>query len=166
MSNDILRIGDTVMWRGGFGTAPARPTKVTDIEVCDPGFKEGTPVDEIPWSEVRGRRVVVSTAAGPWAYGEQISRIEAAPGIAVVLIDPATGAVEWSGKLEEFLIDNAETIDAEEAKLVRGVLAAGGVYYCGGGAAPERHLKVDHDEGQRIAEREADAADAIAPTQP
>lgn len=73
----MLRVGDTVMWRGGFGADSPRPAEVRRIELIDGHPDDGQPVDEVPWSEVRGRCVVVDLSTGQWAYGYQIERLTA-----------------------------------------------------------------------------------------
>jgi hypothetical protein len=74
---DVLSIGDIVSWSGSFGTAPARPAKVTHLEITS-GHREkyGTPVDAVAWTTVRDNRVLVSLDNGSWAYGEQIRPLE------------------------------------------------------------------------------------------
>lgn len=66
-----LKIGDKVLWRGGFGSDPAKVAIIESIEVTN-GGKYGNQVDEIDWSKVKGRDVVVDLVEGNWAYGEQI----------------------------------------------------------------------------------------------
>lgn len=66
-----LKIGDKVLWRGGFGSDPAKVATIESIEVTN-GGKYGDQVDEVDWSKVKGRNVVVDLAEGNWAYGEQI----------------------------------------------------------------------------------------------
>ena len=69
-----LKIGDKVWWRGGFGGDPRKVATVEEIEITG-GYKYGEQVDEVDWSEVYDRNVVVSFSDHPnWAYGEQIWR--------------------------------------------------------------------------------------------
>ena len=75
MNKDILKIGDTVLWRGGFGSESARLAVVEGIEITK-GDKYGDPVDEVPWSEVYGRYVTVDLDNDHWAYAEQIRAID------------------------------------------------------------------------------------------
>jgi hypothetical protein len=71
-----LRIGDVVVWRGNFGTAPAMLARVTGLEVTPgPREKYGAPVAVVPWSVVRENRVVVTLDTSNWAYGEQIAPV-------------------------------------------------------------------------------------------
>ena len=72
--SDVLKIGDTVLWRGGFGSEPAKLAVIEEIEITG-GYKYGDQVDEVPWSEVYGRNVVVSFSDNDhWAYAEQIRK--------------------------------------------------------------------------------------------
>ena len=71
---DDLRVGDTVLWRGGFGRDPAREAVVEGIELAEVGEKYGTPVQTAPWSRLTGRHAVISFG-NYWAYAEQISRL-------------------------------------------------------------------------------------------
>ena len=66
----FLKIGDTVNWRGCFGSALPLSAKV--IGITD-GGKYGDDVTEIDWSKVTKRNVVVDLDNGHWAYAEQIS---------------------------------------------------------------------------------------------
>ena len=69
----VLKIGDKVWWRGGFGSEPAKLAVVEGIEITG-GYKYGDSVDEVPWSEVYDRNVTVDLDNDHWAYAEQISR--------------------------------------------------------------------------------------------
>ena len=69
--SDTLRVGDTVLWRGGWGRDAPQWATVTHLEVCvEPGDKYGVPVDQVPWVEVD--RVIVDLDNRHWAYGSQI----------------------------------------------------------------------------------------------
>lgn len=67
---DVLRIGDTVEWRGSWGRGFPALTKVTGIVV---GGKHGDEVTAVPWAGAEGREVVVDLSNGHWAYGFQIA---------------------------------------------------------------------------------------------
>jgi hypothetical protein len=67
-----LFIGDTVLWRGGFGNDPGRPAKVTSIERVSPGENYGDSVTSLPWSQVP-TCAVVDLDNGHWARGSQLS---------------------------------------------------------------------------------------------
>jgi hypothetical protein len=68
-----LKVGDEVIWRGGFGIDPPQRVKVTGIEICELGEKYGDPVEEVEWS--KRDRIVVDLENGRWAKGHQISPI-------------------------------------------------------------------------------------------
>ena len=69
-----LRIGDKVWWRGGFGSEPAKLATIEEIEITG-GYKYGDHVNEVDWSEVYDRNVVVSFSDNNhWAYAEQIKK--------------------------------------------------------------------------------------------
>jgi hypothetical protein len=67
-----LRIGDTVMWSGAWGTNAPRPATVTGMQRVHPGEKYGHGVEAMRWEDVPDR-AVVSLANGHWAYGHQIA---------------------------------------------------------------------------------------------
>lgn len=72
----VLKVGDTVMWRGGFGMDPPKPAKVLAIErTRQRRTKYGWNVDEIDWADKDYALVTLDT--GNWAYGEQISPLPA-----------------------------------------------------------------------------------------
>jgi hypothetical protein len=70
---EYLKVGDEVMWRGGFGSEPPCKAKVIGLEVCPAGEKYGTPRESVEWSKIHS--VVVDLDNGHWAKGHQISRI-------------------------------------------------------------------------------------------
>ena len=70
----VLKIGDKVWWRGGFGSEPAKLAVVEGIEITG-GHKYGDSVEEVPWSEVYDRNVTVDLDNDHWAYADQIKRI-------------------------------------------------------------------------------------------
>ena len=72
---DILKVGDTVMWRGSWGNDAPRPAKIDHMELCEaPRMKEGTPVRAVEWKDKA--RLVVDLSNGSWAYGFQIEPVE------------------------------------------------------------------------------------------
>jgi len=73
---NTLRIGDTVLWRGGFGRDPAREAVVEGIEMVEVGEKYGAPTESAPWSRLTGRHAVISFG-NHWAYAEQIDKLPA-----------------------------------------------------------------------------------------
>jgi hypothetical protein len=66
-----LKVGDIVMWRGGFGSDSPCKAKVVGIEVCRPGEKYGEPRESVDWNKVNS--VVVDLENGHWAKGHQLS---------------------------------------------------------------------------------------------
>lgn len=70
----MLKVGQEVIWRGGFGMDAPMKAVVTSIEETEmPRCKHGEPVNEIAWN--RKRFAVVTLSNGSWAYGEQLSPI-------------------------------------------------------------------------------------------
>ncbi len=74
--SDMLKVGDKVLWRGGFGTNAPREAVVARIEAGCQG-KYGYMVPEVSWDEVRAGGVVVDLKEGPWAYGDQLEPLDA-----------------------------------------------------------------------------------------
>lgn len=73
---NMLNLGDTVNWKGGFGSDPAQPAKVQIIELVEAGSKYGRSVGQVDWERVKeGRTVVVTLDNGSWAYGSQLSEL-------------------------------------------------------------------------------------------
>ena len=70
-----LKVGDTVLWRGGFGRDPAREALVEAIELVEEGSKYGEAVESAPWSRLQGRHAVISLGSH-WAYAEQIAPLQ------------------------------------------------------------------------------------------
>ena len=70
---ETLKIGDQVLWRGGFGMDDQRFAEVVGLTVTeDEREKYGKDVEEVEWEEVLSNHCVVSLDNGHWAYGEQI----------------------------------------------------------------------------------------------
>lgn len=71
-----LKVGDTVNWNGNFGHDIAKKAKVLAITIN--AKDNDIEVEEIEWSEVKGRQVIVTIdhgeAKNSWAYGYQISK--------------------------------------------------------------------------------------------
>lgn len=73
-----IRVGDSVSWRGNWGTQPAKLAKVIHIEKTqNPRQKYGYTVNEISLNEKYC--AVFSLDNGHWAYGDQIEHIEDSP---------------------------------------------------------------------------------------
>ena len=74
--DETLKIGDTVMWRDGWGHDPPCKAVVVGITLTErPREKHGHEVEEVYWTTVKENRAVVSLNNGKWAYGEQIEQI-------------------------------------------------------------------------------------------
>ena len=69
-----LKVGDTVLWRGGFGSDAPKKAVVEGIEITN-GGKYGDAVDEVDWSKVRDRNVTVDLNNDHWAYAYQIKKL-------------------------------------------------------------------------------------------
>ena len=75
MQGKTVKIGDTVLWSGGFGTNVAKPVKVEAMEVTDePREKyDGEDVDEVDVELIEQNRVLFTLDNGTWAYSDQIT---------------------------------------------------------------------------------------------
>ena len=60
-----LHVGDSVIWRGGFGA---------DAGVTE-GEKYGEQVAYLAWSDATGRRAVIDLDNGHWAYAGQLTGV-------------------------------------------------------------------------------------------
>ena len=70
----MMKVGDTVMWRGCFGMDAPKPAKIESIEETQQRrSKYGDAVNEIAWS--RKDYALVTLDNGHWAYGEQLSPV-------------------------------------------------------------------------------------------
>ena len=73
---EIVKIGDTVVWRGSWGQDAPKHVKVTGLTVTEfPREKDGISVDEAYWLHVNQNRVIFDLDNGHWAYGSQISPV-------------------------------------------------------------------------------------------
>jgi hypothetical protein len=72
-----LKIGDNVIWLGGWGKEAPKQVKITSIEVCN-GSKYGMGLSEVEWSDIKlnPRNYVFDLDNEHWAYGYQISEIK------------------------------------------------------------------------------------------
>lgn len=64
-----LYLGDTVNWKGAFGTETPKEAKVIAIEI-----KEKS-VDWLNWHLIDSKDVIIALDNGRWAYGYQINKI-------------------------------------------------------------------------------------------
>ena len=68
-----LRVGDSVLWRGGWGSDPEKLVKVVTIQVNESnGSKYGEDVQLVGWDTVVERKVLVDLDNEHWAWGNQI----------------------------------------------------------------------------------------------
>lgn len=76
MADNILKIGDKVNWKNGWGKEEAEVATVKSIEVCELGEKYGDSVQEISWDEVHteDKNIIVTLTNSHWAYGYQIDK--------------------------------------------------------------------------------------------
>lgn len=71
----MLKIGDTVRWRGNFGTASPKDAVVKGINKGEyNGDKDGESINEVPWNKFGDRRYLVDLDNGSWAWANQIKR--------------------------------------------------------------------------------------------
>jgi hypothetical protein len=73
---NVLRVGDSVMWRGGFGSDAPKLAIVKNIEICSEGSKNGMKVSNCDWEKVKKGNVVVDLSNGHWCYGSQLDPIK------------------------------------------------------------------------------------------
>jgi hypothetical protein len=72
VTEKLLRIGDPVIWRGGWGSDPPKDATVTDITLADEERgKYGEEVKSMSW-ELVPIWACVSLDNGHWAYGYQL----------------------------------------------------------------------------------------------
>ena len=68
----LLKIGDRVIWSGGWGAEPPNYATVTDITLSDDEHgKYGTEVKSMSW-ELVPSWACVGLDNGHWAYGYQL----------------------------------------------------------------------------------------------
>jgi len=73
MKKMTVRVGDKVIWRGGFGGEAPRVVTVTGLDITEyPREKYGESVEKADWELVKDNRVLFSLDTGNWAYSEQI----------------------------------------------------------------------------------------------
>jgi hypothetical protein len=77
MSN--LRVGDSVLWRGGWGNDPEKSVRVKAIQVNESnGSKYGEDTQSVGWADVVERKVLVDLDNEHWAWADQIRPDEGA----------------------------------------------------------------------------------------
>lgn len=71
-----LKVGDRVMWRGGFGMDAPKLATVTALELTtEPHCKYGLSVQSVDWFLAANDYVLVTLDNGHWAYGPQIQPV-------------------------------------------------------------------------------------------
>jgi hypothetical protein len=69
----LLKVGDTVVWKGAWGSQEPLDAEVESIEInCE--NKCGDSAEFVKWNKVHDRSVIVSLTNGHWAYGNQITQ--------------------------------------------------------------------------------------------
>lgn len=72
---NIIKVGDTVMWKGCFGNEHPKEAVVVSMEVTkNPREKYGEEVQEVSWDLVFENRVIFNFNNNHWAYSDQISK--------------------------------------------------------------------------------------------
>lgn len=71
-----LKIGDKVIWRGGWGKEAPKEAIIEGISLCAVGAKYGKEVKSVDWATIEGGKVVVTLDNGHWAYGNQLTEIK------------------------------------------------------------------------------------------
>lgn len=70
----IIKIGDTIRWRGAFGYDDPKTAKIIYLELCENEHeKYGVPVEFISIKDKN--RTIFDLDNGHWAYGSQIEII-------------------------------------------------------------------------------------------
>jgi hypothetical protein len=79
MPTPMMKVGDTVMWRGGFGMDPPCQAVIEQINRTEQrrSKRDGESVDQIEWANKD--YALVTLTNGSWAYGEQLSPMPGAP---------------------------------------------------------------------------------------
>ena len=73
-ASDVVRVGDTVIWRGSWGRDAPKKAVIEQMELCSrPHEKYGESVNSALWKDKD--RLCVTLSNGSWAYGYQISPV-------------------------------------------------------------------------------------------
>ena len=71
--SETIKVGDTVVWRGGFGMNMPLSVTVRGMTLTEhPREKYGTEVEEVYKRDVRENRVLFDLDNDHWCYCEQI----------------------------------------------------------------------------------------------
>ncbi len=78
MATGKLKVGDKVMWRGGWNTDPEKEATVESMELCAVGCKYGKDVKSVAWETIEkgNRSITVTLDNGHWAYVYQLKPIK------------------------------------------------------------------------------------------
>jgi tartrate dehydratase beta subunit/fumarate hydratase class I family protein len=68
---NLLKVGDVVTYQGNFGQDIPKKAKVVAIAIN--AKNKDIEVENINWSNVKNRDVIISLDNGSWAYGYQVS---------------------------------------------------------------------------------------------
>ena len=72
---NVIKTGDTILWRPCFNMQPPVEAIIVGIELCDrPRSKYGRPVTEIPADRIE--YAVFSLNNHHWCYGEQVTTLD------------------------------------------------------------------------------------------
>lgn len=72
--NNVLKVGDNVIWRGRFGLDEPQKAKITGIQVnIENGSKEGISVNKISWSSVKERKQILDLDNNHWCWSYQVA---------------------------------------------------------------------------------------------
>jgi hypothetical protein len=71
---NVLRVGDKVSWRAGYGVDPIEEVTIDIITLTEgPYSKEGIEVFSVKHSTLKGGRVVIDFENGHWAHAKQVA---------------------------------------------------------------------------------------------
>ena len=69
-----IKIGDSISYRGCWGSDPPKTVKVEGLTVTDmPRSKYGEDVQEVTIEQVKANMVLFSLDDGHWCYSEQVT---------------------------------------------------------------------------------------------
>ena len=71
---NVLRVGDKVSWRGGYGNDPIEEATIDIITLTEgPYSKEGVEVFSVKHSTLKEGRVIIDFDNGHWAHANQVA---------------------------------------------------------------------------------------------
>lgn len=99
----MLRVGDYLIYRSGFGMDDPALIKVKSLEVTEePREKYGEDRDEVSWDLVRSNHVLITTEDGHWIYSDQVE-IEASKQARQYMKAPVDVVVRDIGRLHPLI---------------------------------------------------------------